>query len=186
MLMKNIPKRLSRLVALLWFLGAISAAAELTVIFDNGQARPLSDFVGVLDSVQPDKAPSYSEKPQLGAADLESLLPIRSAGLTPGKISARAHPVPFARAFFLIGSDAFSKRWLKNHRTALKQMGAVGMLVEASSIEDLRAIAELADGLPIIPASGSDIAKTLGIRHYPVGCSDRLLLEDGFDLFPDD
>ena len=50
-------------------------------------------------------------------------------------------------------------------------MGAVGLLVEATSLEDLRAIAEIADGLPITPASGSDIAKALGIAHYPAGIS---------------
>ena len=170
MLMQNIPKRLSHLFALLWFLGTASfASAELTVIFDNGQARPLSDFLGALDSIKPDKAPAYTEKPQLGAADVQLLLPIRSPGLTPGKISPRAHPVPFAGALFLIGSDALSKRWLRQHRKALQQMGAVGLLVEAGSLEDLRAIAELADGLQITPASGSDIAKAIGISHYPVG-----------------
>ncbi len=159
-------------IALVCFFGTVSfASAELTVIFDNGQARPLSDFLGPPDSVQPDKVPSYSQKPQLGAADVQSLLPIRSAGLTPGKLTARAHHVPFARAFFLIGSDALSKRWLKQHRKALEQMGAVGLLVEATSLEDLRAIAELADGLPITPASGSDIAKAIGISHYPAGIS---------------
>lgn len=159
-------------VALVCFLGTASfASAELTVIFDNHQARPMSDFVGPLGSAPPDKVSSYAEKPQLGAADVQSLLPIRSPGLTPGKISSRAHHVPFARAFFLIGSDAFSRRWLRQHRKALKQMGAVGMLVEATSLEDLRAIAELADGLPITPASGSDIAKALGTLHYPVGIS---------------
>ena len=157
------------LATLLCLLGTASfAAAGLTVIFDNGQARPLSDFLGALDS---DKVPSYTEKPQLGAADVQSLLPIRSPGLTPGILKPRAHNVPFARPFFLIGSDAWSKSWLVQHRTALKELGAVGMLVEASSIEDLRSIATIADGLPITPASGSDIAKALGISHYPAGIS---------------
>lgn len=170
--MQNILKRLGRLVASLCLLGAVSAAAAgLTVIFDNGQARPLSDFLGPLDAVQSDKTPPTIDKQRLGAADVQSLLPIRSPGLTPGKLSPRAHNVPFARAFFLIGSDAWSKRWLRQHRKALKEMGAVGMLVEATSLEDLRAIARLADGLPITPASGSDIAKAIGITHYPAGIS---------------
>ncbi len=160
------------LVGLLCLLGTASfASAELTVIFDNGQARPLSDFLGPLDSVKSDKVRSIIDKQQLGAADVQSLLPIRSPGLTPGILNPRAHHVPFARAFFLIGSDAFSKRWLRQHRKALKQMGAVGLLVEATSLEDLRAIAKLADGLPITPASGSDIAKAIGISHYPAGIS---------------
>jgi len=161
-----------RLMALVCLLGTASlAAAELTVVFDNGQARPMSEFVGPPESVQPDKVTSYTEKQQLGAADVQSLLPISSPGLTPGKISSRAHDVPFAGAFFLIGSDAFSKRWLGQHQKALKQMGALGLLVEATSVEDLRAIAELADGLSITPASGSDIAKAMSISHYPVGIS---------------
>lgn len=172
MSMQSIVRRASPLVASLWLLGtAAGASAELIVIFDNGQTRPLSDFLGPLDSGKSDKVPSYSQKPQLGAADVSSLLPIRSPGLTPGKITPRAHQVPFAQAFFMIGSDAISKRWLKQHRKALKQMGAVGLLVDATSLEDLRAITELADGLSITPASGSDIAKAIGIRHYPVGIS---------------
>ena len=44
----------------------------------------------------------------------------------------------------------------------------MGMLVQADTLEDLRTIAELADGLSILPASASDIAKALGISHYPV------------------
>ena len=61
-----------------------------------------------------------------------------------------------------------SRQWLEEHRDRLKALGAVGMLVQADTLEDLRAIAELAQGLPILPASATDIAKALGITHYPV------------------
>ncbi len=169
MQMQPLAIRIACLVSLLVLLGTASlAAAELIVIHDNGQARPLSDFLGPLESGEPDKVPNVPEKNQLGAADVSSLLPIHSPGLTPGKVTPRAHHAPFASALFLIGSDAMSKRWLVQHRQSLKAMGAVGLLIEASSLEDLRAIAALADGLPITPASGADIAKALGIRHYPV------------------
>ena len=47
-------------------------------------------------------------------------------------------------------------------------MGAVGMLVQADTLEDLRRVAQMAGGLAILPASATDIAKALGIRHYPV------------------
>ena len=170
MLMQSLQKLLFCLVTLLCLLGAASVAtAALTVIFDNGQAQSLSVFLGPLATDEAEKDPAYSKSRQLGAADLQSLLPIRSPGLTPGKLRPRAHKVPFARPFFLIGSDGWSQRWLIQHREALKDLGAVGMLVEATSIEDLRVIARLAGGLPITPASGSDIAKAFGISHYPVG-----------------
>jgi integrating conjugative element protein (TIGR03765 family) len=83
-------------------------------------------------------------------------------------VQASAHERPFARPFFLIGSDTRSRQWLQDHRDRLKALEAVGMLVQADTLEDLRAIADLAQGLPILPASASDIAKALGITHYPV------------------
>jgi integrating conjugative element protein (TIGR03765 family) len=168
--MRSLNKPVFYLGTLLCLLGAASAAtAALTVIFDNGQAKSLSVFLGPLETAKAENDQPYSERKQLGAADLQSLLPIRSPGFTPGKLKSRTHNVPFARPFFLIGSDEWSQSWLVQHRKALKDLGAVGMLVEATSLEDLRAIASLAEGLPITPASGSDIAKAIGISHYPVG-----------------
>jgi integrating conjugative element protein (TIGR03765 family) len=158
-------------LTLICLLGTASlSSAQLTVIFDNARARPMSDFLGPLENTNAEKEPAMESAP-LGAADLETLLPIRSPGLTPGKLRPRTHNVPFARPFFLIGSDEFSKSWLVKHRKALKKMSALGMLVEASSVEDLRDIARLAEGLPITPASGSDIARAIGISHYPFAIS---------------
>ena len=83
-------------------------------------------------------------------------------------MQARSHNRPFTRPFFLIGSDTRSRQWLQDHRERLKDIGAVGMLVQADTLDDLLMIAELADGLSILPASASDIAKALGLSHYPV------------------
>jgi integrating conjugative element protein (TIGR03765 family) len=102
-------------------------------------------------------------------------LPVRSPGLTPGTVETRAYPPSFARPCFLVGSDERSKRWLEQHRELLKKIGAVGLRVEASTAADLQAIAEFADGLPITPASGSDIARALGVVHYPFAISDQRL-----------
>ena len=145
------------------------AQAELTVIYDNGNTQPIAPFLEAFESADeiPRQGPAQIN-PQLGAADPEAWLPIQSPGLTPGSVQPRSHDRPFARPLFLIGSDARSQRWLQDHRDRLKEMGAVGMLVQAETLDDLRTIAELADGLSILPASASDIAKALGISHYPV------------------
>ncbi len=160
-----------------WFKGVVVvfslypaiAGAALTIIYDNGNTQPIAPFLGVFEPA--DESPQQSPvptKPQLGAADPGAWLPIQSPGLIPGLVQARSHDRPFARPFFLIGSDARSRQWLRDHRERLKEIGAVGMLVQADILEDLHAIAELADGLSILPASASDIAKALGISHYPV------------------
>ncbi|MCP3970884.1 MAG: integrating conjugative element protein [Rhodobacteraceae bacterium] len=145
------------------------AGAALTVIYDTGNTRPIAPFLDAFES--PESTPPQSraiQRPQLGAADLESLLPIRSPGLAPGPVRPRSHDRPFTRPFFLIGSDSMSRRWLLEHRDRLKEIGAVGMLIQADTLDDLRTIAGLAAGLSIMPASASDIAQALGISNYPV------------------
>lgn len=143
--------------------------AALTVIYDSGQTEPLAPYLEVFDTndTLPQHSPVIARSP-LGAADPKAWLPLRSPGLTPGPVPTRSHDRPFTRPLFLIGSDARSRQWLQTHRDRLKAIGAVGMLVQADTPDDLRTIARLADGLSILPASGSDLAKALGISHYPV------------------
>jgi integrating conjugative element protein (TIGR03765 family) len=73
-----------------------------------------------------------------------------------------------ARPVFLIGTDPLSLDWLEAHRETLIERGAVGMLIEADSVEAVRQVAERAEGLQVLPASGSELARALGLRHYPV------------------
>ncbi len=145
------------------------AGAALTVIYDSGNTQPIAPFFDAFESTEiapHDK--QVTQRSQLGAADLASLLPIRSPGLTLGPVQPKTHDRPFTRPFFLIGSDALSRQWLLQHRARLKEIGAVGMLVQADTRDDLQAIAELAAGLSVMPTSASDIAKALGVSHYPL------------------
>ena len=145
------------------------AEAELTVIYDSGNTQLVAPFLEVFEADYEVPEPSpVTEKSLPSAADPEAWLPIQSPGLTPGPVLARSHDRPFARPFFLIGADTRSRQWLQDYRDQLKAIGAVGMLVQAETLADLRAIARLADGLSILPAAASDIAQALGISHYPV------------------
>ncbi len=167
--MNRFTRQWWKCLAVACLLVPVLAQADLTVIYDSGNTQPIAPFLDVFESA--DEAPQQSPvliKPQLGAADPKAWLPIQSPGLTPGPVQARSHDRPFARPFFLIGSDTRSRQWFQDHRDRLKDIGAVGMLVQADTLEDLRTIASVADGLSILPASASDIAKALGISHYPV------------------
>ena len=149
-------------------LGFGPARSQLEVIFDNGRTKPLAPYLEPL-APAPGKPPSsMPATPSLGAADPANLLPIRSPGLSPGPVQARAHARAQLRPFFMIGADARSRKWLVRHRAHLVSIGAVGLLVAADSQQDLRVIARLAKDLAITPASGSDLARVLGIEHYPV------------------
>jgi integrating conjugative element protein (TIGR03765 family) len=152
-------------------------AAELTVIHDSGDTRPLAPLLAVLAEREPIHPRAQSPRPDFGAAEVERLLPIRSPGLTAGKVVPRPVEQRFARPFFLIGSDRVSREWLAKNRAELVRIGAVGMLVQAETVDDLRVMAKLANGLPILPAPATDIASALGLAHYPVLISSQGIVQ---------
>jgi integrating conjugative element protein (TIGR03765 family) len=112
----------------------------------------------------------------MGSEYIEHLLPIRSPGLRPGTLNNSALPegvqkrlaqgIP--RPFFLVGSDNLSVQWLRQHREKLMEIGAVGMLVQADTAEDVQRMAAIGRGLTITLGSASDLAKSLGLVQYPV------------------
>ncbi len=163
------------IIGVLFFPPLVSAefSVELTVIHDSGDTRPLAPLLEVFAADEPPVPRADPHRPNLGAADLDRLLPIQSPGLTPGKVERRHLELNFARPFFLIGSDPVSRHWLAKHRAELLRIGAVGMLVQVETVDDLRAIAELSGGLPILPAPATDIAEALGLSHYPVLISNQ-------------
>ena len=159
----------------------MSVSAALTVIYDSGQTRPIAPY---LKSIQQHESRSstvnagnpISDMERLGPAQISNLLPIRSPELTPDALAVSAASqaalnrlaLGHARPFFLVGSEVLSQRWLIARRGELLRMGAVGMLIQAESETDVRRMADLAQGLPITLGSATDIAKALGIAHYPV------------------
>ncbi len=159
----------------------MSAVAQLRVIYDSGQTRPIAPFLQAIQKVESRPTQIKAAYPltasrQLGPAQIGNLLPIRSPELSPGAILTKtASQDAFkrlalgnARPFFLVGSDALSHHWLKSRRAELLKLGAVGMLVQAETEADVLRIAELGQGLPITLGSATDIATALGIVHYPV------------------
>jgi len=158
------------------WLVAIAAAAEamendLTVIYDNGETRPLAPYFAPFEQSAP-RAPVPADEEELGAANLEALLQIRTPELTPGPVTPRPWPLSPqstpTRPLFLVGADERSLHWLARNRDQLLESHAVGLIVQADSLADLNALAELAAGIPLIPASGSDMARIYGLRHIPV------------------
>ena len=162
---------------------APTALADLTVIYDSGQTRPLAPLLKPLLSNQPPVADATGQKPQrlapastLGPADLRNLLPVQSPGLRVCDIAGRqlasavlarlAQGNP--RPFFLVGSDEASLRWLTHHRATLQSLGAVGMLVQADTAEEVRNVVAAAQGLPMTLGAGDDLARALGIDRYPI------------------
>lgn len=162
--MRGVP----RLLIALCVTSTCAVAAPLTVIEDTGETLPLAPYLGVLnaqEAVTREETQS-SDSPESTIAPLR--FPIRTSTLSPGLVARRELMHPASAPVFLIGCDAWSKRWLLAHRAQLKHLGAAGMVVDAPDEASLRSLIALADGLAFLPAPASDWAAALGLTHYPV------------------
>lgn len=163
-----------------WSIGLLSLAATpavptqsppLIVVEDRGgvsalpyyQALDLQPLAGETPSphIELPRPPSH----RFGEANM---LPVRSARLSPGDVVGRVIQAPGLAPLFLVGDDDRSRAWLRQRAAALRDLGAVGLVVQVESPQALAALRALAPGLTLAPVSGDELAQRLGLRHYPV------------------
>lgn len=144
--------------------------AEPAVVFDRGPSRPLTDYLQVpvaprfppldLSRVRPDP-----RQPQPGPR-----FPVVTPGLSPGPVPAAAVTLPqlAGTRLFLAGCDSYSKAWLARHAGRLRELNAVGLVVQAETARDLAELQALAPGIPLTALNAGELARLLGLTHYPV------------------
>ena len=149
---------------------AQTVSGPLIVVEDRGGDSALPYYQSL--NPQPDQATPLAPMPAPhagNAADAEAaMLPVRSTQLSPGEVQRRVIRAPGLTALFLIGDDERSRAWLRQRQAALRELQAVGLVVNVESMAALTALRRLAPGLILSPASGDDLAQRLGLRHYPV------------------
>ncbi|HCM1954823.1 TPA: integrating conjugative element protein [Salmonella enterica subsp. salamae serovar 9,46:z4,z24:z39:z42] len=144
--------------------------AELTVVADLGGQSTAEYFAGINNQGE---EPPASQVLTLSTPDKASVLPIRTPELSPGPLEACSLSMPGIRSIFLIGDDDLSRRWLALRRDQLIQLNAVGYVVNVASKAAWDDLQHQANGLELLPVSGSDLAVRLGISHYPVLISEK-------------
>lgn len=182
--MSKARQRLGRYCAIVFLtLGTVAAPALCAgapkVLGKTGPTRSIAPYYETIagEPSKPQASPVEKARPATappGKATLansfsKALLPIRTPEMSPGSVAAREVEAKMLdRPFFILGSDRRSREWLANNHDRLVQIQAVGLLVQAESAADLRAIADLGVGIRIAPIPGSDLAVRLGLKHYPV------------------
>ncbi|AWK44457.1 integrating conjugative element protein [Photorhabdus laumondii subsp. laumondii] len=145
--------------------------AALTIVADLGGQSTAAYFDAI--NAQ-DNEPTTSSNTEATPPDLTEggILPVETPELSPGPVDARPLQLPGMGALFMIGDDARSKQWLKENLVGLRKKQAVGLLVSVRDKAQLDELRQLAEGLVLAPASGSDLARRLNLRHYPVLITD--------------
>ncbi|WP_444944846.1 integrating conjugative element protein [Microbulbifer sp. ZKSA006] len=146
------------------------AVQSLTVIYDSGDTLPIAQYLPKRSEPQPKQSalPSKHKAFQL---------PIETPSMSPGRVSATERTLKYLQQpLFLIGADKQSKAWLQARRDQLVELNAIGLLVQVDTLEEIKAIKALANGLRLMPASAESFAKPLALKHYPV-----LISKDGWE-----
>lgn len=142
----------------------------LIVVGDHGGVsalpyyRALNLLPDTISSGPARLSPLMPNQPVTDAA----MLPVHSTLLTPGDASRRVIRAPGLRPVFVIGDDARSRAWLQQHLSTLRDLHAVGLVVNVESPAALDALRRLAPDVTLAPTPGDDLARRLGLHHYPV------------------
>ncbi|HEY3986751.1 integrating conjugative element protein [Cedecea sp.] len=155
-----------------------TALASLNVIADIGGEDASAYFEGINRQDEPAVSPVLPPPVPLSQGEAEvAVLPVTTPELSPGDVAARPLQLPGLGALFIVGDDDASRAWLQVNAEQLKSRHAAGLVVNVSDLPALQQLRELAPGVPMAPASGSELARRLQLSHYPVLITDTGLLQ---------
>ncbi len=168
---RRIPLRaLYSLFLIAQMLPALAASPPLVVVEDRGGTSALPYYQALNPQAHEDAAaPTLPAAPPPARPVTEAvMLPVRSPALSPGDVPQRVIRAPGLRPLFLVGDDPRSRAWLRARLPILRDLGAMGLVVQVETPAALAELRALAPGLTLSPMSGDDLAARLGLRHYPV------------------
>lgn len=146
--------------------------SKLIVVQDSGGVSALPYYEELGLTAEPVETVMQNgganSRPISRPVSIESMLPVRSELLTPGQVVSRSIQAPNLPPFFMIGDDDLSQRWLIARKETLQKIGAMGLVVNVTSLQRLNELQALVPDLKLSPVSGDDIATRLGLAHYPV------------------
>lgn len=172
----------------LWGLSSLPVSAGPVVIFDSGQTVPLAPYRAPLEAEEADSGPGLASPPVSpgqspgGVVDLASRLPLTTPALRPGRLTedARGDVLErlqyLPRPFCVLGTDRFSLQWLVTHRAVLRREQVACLVVEVPDEAAYQRLQQAAEGVPLTPVPGEDLAAQFGLSVYPV-----LITREGFE-----
>lgn len=145
---------------------SLSSHAELVVLEDLGGESTQPFFESINDGGFAESN-AFDNNTKIVSANYASMLPVRSESITPALFNPIPANLPTMQPLFLIGDDKLSRDWLNTRIDYLKQLNAVGYIVNIDNEATLNELLALTQGLQVVPTSADDLSQRLGIKHYP-------------------
>lgn len=148
-------------------LTSFSSEASLTVVGDLGgeSTAPFFDAINAGSEQPEESAPELPLPP--ASLSISDMLPVSTPEMSPGAVASRPLNLPGMPPIFVLGDDASSRQWLRQHAEVLSHMQATGMVISVRDAQGLNALRQLAPAVSMVPVSGGDLARRLGLKHYP-------------------
>ncbi|EOZ3193171.1 TPA: integrating conjugative element protein [Yersinia enterocolitica] len=147
---------------------SFTTKADLIVVADLG-GQSTADYFEGINNQSENTAPQV----ELSALIPMTVLPAITPEMMPGRVIAKVLSMPGMHPIFLVGDDDLSRSWLLQRRDVLGALKAVGLVVNVVNEEALSNLKKHAPELELLPVSGSDLARRLGLAHYPVLLTDK-------------
>lgn len=139
------------------------ATTDLKVIYDAGNTRPTGIHLNESRIQLSDVPP-----PEIDEVSFTQY-PVSATKLSVGPVEPQAVQLPPTfQPVFIVGSDEISQQWLQLNQDRLFALRAVGILTQAESESDLKALKQQFPKLVFMPMSTDAIAQYLPTKHYPV------------------
>lgn len=153
---------------------SVFAQAPPIVIADHG-GIPIAEVINEGDAHKPKVEHIQQTRNSVLDRGLlsNSLYPVISRSLSVGPVGANearnisAHLL--SQPMFIVGYDRVSANWLKSNVDLLEEKGALGLVVNVETPEQMEHLLELTGRrLALTPMSGEQLANAINLRHYPV------------------
>lgn len=141
---------------------------EPDVVYQGGDSIPTQPYISrVLQGRG--RAPLKDLPVPEGVSPLEEALPLVPSPLTPGA-PQYAIREGLIRPLFIMGMDLQSLNWLVGASLTLAELGAQGLVVEASNRQDWLALQAAASeaGIALSLFRADSLAELYGVTTYPV------------------
>jgi integrating conjugative element protein (TIGR03765 family) len=156
-------------------LGVMITSPLRSAPVDLGTFGPTSDITPYLERLRAhqERTPSDSRRVRGNPIDGYQIradrYPIVTTRMRPGRVVSRRWQAPGDfRPLCLVGNGAWSRDWARRHAGRLAAIGATCLMVQARNAPELERMRRILAGVPVIAASGNDLAQTLNLTHYPV------------------